>query len=60
MNAYQLAEELNKYKGIATQHASLMLRHQADQLADQKTTINFLEAELSALRIQINELLNQG
>ena len=34
MNAYELAKELDKYKGIATKQASDMLRQQADRIAE--------------------------
>ncbi len=34
MNAYELAKELDKYKGIATKQASDMLRQQSDRIKE--------------------------
>ena len=34
MNAYELADELDKYKGIATRDAATMLRKLQDELSD--------------------------
>ena len=40
MNAYELANELNQYKGIATKQASDMLRQQADRIAELEKELN--------------------
>jgi hypothetical protein len=59
MNAYELADNLNKYASfnsaplLFTKSAN-MLSEQADQIADLKTTIKFLEEECKALRGQVN------
>ena len=34
VNPYELADELDKYKGIATRNAANMLRQQADRIAE--------------------------
>ena len=34
VNPYELADELDKYKGIATRNAANMLRQQADKIAE--------------------------
>jgi len=41
MNAYELAKELDKYKGIATKQASDMLRQQADRIAELEKATGF-------------------
>jgi len=43
MNAYELADELDKYKGIATRDAATMLRQQ--------------QAEIEALKLQLHTTL---
>ena len=43
MNAYELADELDKYKGIATRDAATMLRQQ--------------HAEIEALKLQLHTTL---
>jgi hypothetical protein len=60
MNAYELANNLNKYASfnsaplLFTKSAN-MLSEQADTIADLKTTIKFLEEECKTLRDQIND-----
>lgn len=61
MTAYEIAKYLEIIKaGYTTENvcsqASQMLRTQAEEIGDLKTTISFLEDELKALRKQINEL----
>jgi len=43
MNAYELAKELDKYKGIATKQASDMLRQQADRIAELEDRLSMYE-----------------
>jgi hypothetical protein len=62
MNAYELADALdwvceNHLVGIGDADfkvTAIMLRHQADKIADLQTTIKFLEEECKALRGQVN------
>jgi hypothetical protein len=63
MNAYGLAQHLQEYANDITDydkdytiHAAQVLILQADQIADLKTTVSFLESECKALRDQVNEL----
>ena len=61
MNAHQLADELHL---ISSQRKDLLdksvvlIRQQAEQIADQETTIKFLQEECAALREQLNEVSN--
>ncbi len=45
MNAYELAKELDKYKGIATKQASDMLRQQADRIAELEKLVSDMAYE---------------
>lgn len=61
INAYELADYLdnNVEAMLFTEQSKLdetavMLRHQADRIADLQTTIKFLEEECKSLRSQVN------
>lgn len=54
--AYELADELENWTDNA--EAAVMLRKQADTIADLETTIKFLQEECAALRSQLNEISN--
>ena len=51
MNAYELADELDKYKGIATRDAATMLRKLQDELSD-------LQRHIPAKKVTEGEILN--
>lgn len=48
MNALELADELDKYKGIATRDAATMLREQQAEIEALKKTISSLFGGLEA------------
>jgi hypothetical protein len=57
MNANELADELDKYKGIATRDAATMLRQQQEQIENLKQwerrhldVIHSLERQLEVIR----------
>jgi hypothetical protein len=62
MNAYELADSIDITLGknvdvLNILKAVVVLREQADQLADLQTTIKFLEEECKVLRIQITKTI---
>ena len=62
MNAYELAKELDKYKGIATKQASDMLRKQADRIAHLEMLVanrNEIIDKLDLTAPQIKELSDE-
>jgi len=64
MDAIKLADSLQLEKARSLSYvavvvdSAVMLRQQADKIADLETTIKFLQEECVALRSQLNEVSN--
>ena len=59
MNAYELADELDKYKGIATRNAVNTLRQQADRIAELEQNLSAYIVELELHKAMIQDLERQ-
>ena len=57
MTAYKLADELDKYKGIATRDAAKMLRQQADRIAELEREVEHYKNKIEYLDKREIELL---
>ena len=64
MNANELADELDKYKGIATRDAATMLRQQQYEIEDLKSANRFIqnfaeEQHKRAVALEMRELTDE-